>query len=94
MGTDLSKNESIKASLQKLRNLGLRANTIEFNENWIAVTITSESIINYLTRMVEKYITYPNHLTEFDKETQMLVVHFWKGEVPWQIRMKIGEKTQ
>jgi len=94
MSSTLSKNASIQASLQKLRNIGLRASVIEFNENWIAITVTSESIINYITRTVEKYITYPNHFVEYDQDTKMLVIHFWKGDVPWQIRMKVGNQMK
>ena len=94
MSSSLSKNQSIQASLQKLRNAGFRASVIEFNDSWIAVTVTSESIINYLMRVIEKYITYPNHFIEFDKQTNMLIIHFWRGETPWQIKMKVGNQTK
>jgi len=92
MTNELSKNKSIQASLQKLRNMGFHASTIEFNENWIGVAITSESIINYIIRNIEKYITYPQHFVEYDPQTRILIVHFWKGDMPWQLRMKIQNK--
>ena len=94
MSSDLQKNQSIQQSLQKLRNIGLRASTIQFNDSWIAVTVTSESVINYLSRVVEKYITYPNHYVEYDTNTKMLVIHFWKGEMPWGIKQKIGNQMK
>jgi len=92
MSTQLSKNKSIQASLQKLRNSGFKADIIEFNDNWIAIAITSESIIDYLTRHIEKYITYPQHFVEFNKDTNMVVIHFWKGEMPWNLKLKIQNK--
>jgi len=92
MSSNLSKNQSIQASLQKLRNIGLRASTLEFNDNWIAVTVTSESVIDYLTRVVEKYITYPQHYVEYDPQSKLLIIHFWKGDIPWQLKMKMGSK--
>jgi len=86
-------NQSVQKSLQNLARLGLRGEVIVFDDNWAALAISGESIIDAMKRMVARSIVYNKFYIEYDKETGFLVIHFWKGETPQQLvnRMfKIG----
>lgn len=86
---DTSKLKAVEESLQRLRKMGLKTTLEAFNENWIAIIITSESLIDYITKVIDKEIKYPQHYVEFDKDSKLLVIHFWRGDMPSALKTKI-----
>ncbi|PMQ00721.1 MAG: hypothetical protein CBR30_09700 [Dictyoglomus sp. NZ13-RE01] len=85
-------NEVIEKTIRRLNNLGLKGQAEVVNDNHLMLVITGESIINTVKRLVSKNITYPKSYIEYNKELNVLVVHFWKGEMPQSLKQKMLER--
>jgi hypothetical protein len=79
----------VQKSLSALRGLGLRLSVDKINEDWVAVAISIDSIINAIRNLMEKNIRWKQHIIIKDVEHGFLVVHFWRGEKPRQLEMML-----
>jgi hypothetical protein len=85
----LENDPKIIKSLNALRGLGLKIHLEKMNDDWIYVAIDENSIINTVKKLMERNIRWTQYLILRDNETGYLTIHFWRGDLPLQLRMKI-----
>jgi hypothetical protein len=87
--TSLEYDQRIQKSIQALRGLGLRLHLERVNDDWIYIAIDRESIINAIRKIAERNIRWTQYLILNDTETGYLTIHFWRGDIPSQLKMKL-----
>jgi hypothetical protein len=85
----LENDPRIIKSINSLRGLGLKVHLEKVNDDWLYVAIDQNSIINTVKKLMERNIRWTQYLIMRDNETGYLVVHFWRGDIPLQLRMKL-----
>jgi hypothetical protein len=85
----LENDPKIIKSINALRGLGLKVHLEKVNDDWLYVAIDENSIINTVKKLMERNIRWTQYLILRDPETGYLVVHFWRGDLPLQLKMKL-----
>ena len=87
----VAKDERIEKSIRRLRELGLKVFVDEISDDLCSVVIDSDSIIDYIKRVVTKQIGYPKFRVLYDKNERLLLIYFWRGETPKIVEDKTKE---
>jgi hypothetical protein len=85
----LENDPRIIKSINALRGLGLKVHLEKVTDDWLYVAIDQNSIINTVKKLMERNIRWTQYLIMKEPETGFLVVHFWRGDMPSQLRMKL-----
>jgi len=87
--TELLNDPRVQKSISALRGLGLKVQAELISEDWLMLAITEDSIITTIKRLIEKNMRYPSFIILRDRDTGLLAVHFWRGDMPLALRNKI-----
>ena len=87
----LINDERIEKSIRRLKALGLKVFVDVINDNLCSVVIDSDSIIDYIKRVISKQIGYPSFRILYDKHERLLLIYFWRGEIPKIVEDKTKE---
>ncbi|RLG74360.1 MAG: hypothetical protein DRO23_07050 [Thermoprotei archaeon] len=79
------KDVRVQKGIRRLRAMGLKVHLHFKDENEGYIFIDAESIIQYITRLVDKNIKYPKKKVYYDKELNVLAIKVWKskGDMIW-----------
>jgi hypothetical protein len=91
MPKQIIKDERIEKSIRRLKALGLKIFIDVINDDLCSVVIDSDSIIDYIKRVIAKQIGYPNFRILYDKHERLLLIYFWRGEIPKVVEDKTKE---
>lgn len=71
---DILKDPRVRASLERLKALGIKTYNVAVDEDTIAIILDVESIINYIRKTIDAKVTYPNKHFIYDKELLVFAV--------------------
>jgi len=91
MGATLAQHDVIQKSIRRLQNMGFKTYIGHSDQNSLLLLIDRDSIVKTLTRMIDRQISYPNHMVAYDRENHVVVVAFWKGNLPAWLEAKLHE---
>jgi len=93
----LKDNPVIQKGIRRLRAKGLKVAFEEIEEDkWGVIVIDILSIINYIKRVVEAEVRFPNMFVYIDLDSKMMEIHMWRGLIPEKVKelMRIAREKE
>ena len=93
----LKDNPVIQKGIRRLRAKGLKVAFEEVEEDrWGVIAIDILSIVNYIKRVIESEMRFPNMFVYIDLDSKTMEIHVWRGTAPEKIRelMRVAREKE